>query len=150
MIRTKLRDVEGGETFEKTFGPEEKLESVRLESRSHQYMYNDGEFYHFLDNESYEQRELNREDLGDTVPWLKEGEDVDLMLYEDRIMGLELPNTVEREVIYTEPGVKGDTAQGGTKPATIEGDIKVTVPLFIENGEKIIADTRSGEYVKRA
>lgn len=150
MIRTRLRDVISGESFDKTFDPEDRLEPARLEKRPHQYMWTDGEIYHFLDNETYEERELTAEQVGEALPWLKEGEDLFLTVYETRVVGIELPNTVNREVVYTEPGLKGDTAQGGSKPATIEGGIKVTVPLFIETGEVITVDTRSGEYVTRA
>jgi len=149
MIRTKLRDVISGESFDKTFDPEDRLELARLEKRSHQYLWTDGETYHFLDNESFEERELTREQVGQALPWLKEGEDVFITVYEDRVIGVELPYTVDREVIYTEPGLKGDTAQGGSKPATIEGNIRVTVPLFIDTGDIITVDTRSGEYVTR-
>lgn len=150
IIRTKLRDVVSGESFEKTFRPEDRLERARLEERPHQYMYSDGQFYHFLNNETYEERELTAEEVGEASPWLKEGEDVNLTLYEGRLIGVELPNNVSRRVIYTEPGVKGDTAQGGSKPATIEGDLHLAVPLFINNGDLITVDTRTGEYVSRA
>ncbi|HEY3398595.1 MAG TPA: elongation factor P [Armatimonadota bacterium] len=150
LIRTKLRDIINGESFDKTFDPEDRLETARLEKRPHNYMWTDGELYHFLDNETYEERELTREQIGADLGWLKEGEDLYVTVYEDRIIGLELPNTVDRKVIYTEPGLKGDTAQGGNKPATIEGGIKVTVPLFIENEEVITVNTLTGEYVTRA
>lgn len=149
MVRTKLRDVLSGESFEKTFRPEERLERARLEERSHQYMYSDGQFYHFLDNETYEERELTVEQVGEALVWLKEGENVSLTLYEGRLISVELPNTVARQITYAEPGVKGDTAQGGSKPATIEGDLRLTVPLFINKGDLITVDTRTGEYVSR-
>jgi elongation factor P len=150
MVRSKLRDIMSGESFDKTFDPEDRLEPARLEKREHQYMWTDGTVYHFLDNESYEERELTTEQIGEALPWLKEGEDLFITIYQDRIVGMEMPTTVERQVIYTEPGLKGDTAQGGTKPATIEGGIKVTVPLFIETGETLVVDTRTSEYVTRA
>jgi elongation factor P len=150
MVRTKLRDIMSGESFDKTFDPEDRLEPARLEKREHQYMWTDGEVYHFLDNESYEERELTADQVAEALPWLKEGEDVFITVYQDRIVGVEMPTTVQRTVIYTEPGLKGDTAQGGNKPATIEGGIKVTVPLFIETGEVLVVDTRTSEYVTRA
>jgi elongation factor P len=150
MVRSKLRDIMSGESFDKTFDPEDRLEPARLEKRAHQYMWTDGQVYHFLDNESFEERELTTEQIAETLPWIKEGEDLFITVYQDRIVGLEMPTTVERKVIYTEPGLKGDTAQGGTKPATIEGGIKVTVPLFIGTGETLVVDTRTSEYVTRA
>ena len=150
MIRTKLRDVMTGESFDKTFDPETRLERARLEERAHQFMWTDGETYHFLDNESYEERELSREQVGDTLPWLKEGEDVFITTYEHRIIGCEPPPKVDRKVIYTEPGLKGDTAQGGTKPATIEGDIRINVPLFVNINDVITVATEGREYVTRA
>lgn len=150
MIRTKLRDVMTGESFDKTFDPEDKLERARLEERPHQFMWTDGRFYHFLDNETYEERELTAEQVGETLPWLKEGEDFFITLYEYRIIGCEPPPKVDREVVYTEPGLKGDTAQGGSKPATIEGDLRINVPLFINIGDVITVDTVDREYVTRA
>ena len=150
MIRTKLRDVMTSESFDKTFDPEDRLERARLEERPHQYMWTDGEFYHFLDNETYEERELDREQVSETLPWLKEGEDFLITIYEHRIIGCEPPTKVDRQVIYTEPGLKGDTAQGGSKPATIEGDIRINVPLFINLGDVITVSTADREYVTRA
>ena len=150
MIRTKLRDLLSGESFDKTFDPEDRLERADLRTRPHQYMWTDGQTWHFLDNESYEERELNAEELGEALAWLKEGEDFMLTLYEGRLIGVELPTTLTREVTYTEPGVRGDTASGGTKPATVEGDIRVTVPLFVNQGDRIAVDTRTREYAGRA
>jgi elongation factor P len=150
MIRTKLRDVMTGESFDKTFDPEDRLERARLEERPHQYMWNDGQTWHFLDNETYEERELSAEQIGETLPWLKEGEDVFITVYEHRIIGCEPPPKVDRKVTYTEPGLKGDTAQGGSKPATIEGDIRINVPLFINIGDVITVDTSDKGYVTRA
>jgi elongation factor P len=150
MIRTKLRDVMTGESFDKTFDPEDRLERARLEERPHNFMWSDGETYHFLDNDTYEERELSREQVGETLGWLKEGEDVFITVYEHRIIGCEPPPKVDRKVIYTEPGLKGDTAQGGTKPATIEGDIRINVPLFINIGDVITVATPDREYVTRA
>ena len=150
MIRTKLRNVITGESYDKTFDPEDRLERARLEERAHQFMWTDGETYHFLDNDTYEERELTLEQVAEALPWLKEGEDFALTMYESRFISCEPPNKLDRKVIYTEPGLKGDTAQGGSKPATVEGDVRINVPLFINIGDVITVDTRTREYVTRA
>ena len=113
-------------------------------------MWTDGETYHFLDNDTYEERELTLEQVAEALPWLKEGEDFSLTMYESRFISCEPPNKLDRKVIYTEPGLKGDTAQGGSKPATVEGDVRINVPLFINIGDVITVDTRTREYVTRA
>ena len=148
-MRTKLKDVEGGGVFEKTFRSDEKVEPARVERREHQYLYSDSQYYHFMDSESYEQVQLSKDDLGEQLLWLKEGENITLVSYEDKLIGVEVPNTVDRRVIKTDPGVKGDTATGGDKPAVIEGGTTVTVPLFIGVDDVIRVDTRSCEYVER-
>jgi elongation factor P len=150
VMRTKLRDVKSGNVFQKTFRSGEKVEQARIERSNCQYLYDDGVNYYFMDNETYDQRELSIEQVGELAKWLKESEDVQIVTYEGELIGIEIPNTVIREVVETDPGLRGDTATGGTKPATIEGGPVVTVPLFIEIGEKIKVDTRSGEYVERA
>jgi len=149
LVRTKLKDVESGGVFEKTFRSDEKIETAHVERRDHQYLYSDGQYYHFMDNQSYEQIQLSPEDLGDQHVWLKEGENVTLVNYEEKLIGVEVPNTVDRRVIKTDPGVRGDTATGGDKPAVIEGGATVTVPLFIGVDDVIRVDTRTGEYVER-
>jgi len=149
LVRTKLKDVENGGVFEKTFRSDGKIETAHIQRRDHQYLYSDGQYYHFMDNESYEQMQLSLEDLGDQRVWLKEGEKVTLVSHESKLIGVEVPNTVDRRVVKTDPGVRGDTATGGDKPAVIEGGATVTVPLFIGIGDVIRVDTRSGEYVER-
>ncbi|MFW5867102.1 MAG: elongation factor P, partial [Armatimonadota bacterium] len=114
-----------------------------------QFLYTTGDTFIFMDTETYEQRELDREMLGDSVKWLKEGENVQFALYEGKIVDMEVPKAVDREVVQTDPGLRGDTAQGGSKPATIEGGAVVEVPLFVKKGDRIRVDTNSGEYVSR-
>jgi len=149
LVRTKLKDVTGGGVFEKTFRSDEKVEPAHVERREHQYLYSDGQYYHFMDNESYEQVQLSKDDLGEQYLWLKEGENVTLVSYEGKLIGVEVANTVDRRVIKTDPGLKGDTATGGEKPAVIEGGVTVMVPLFVSIGDVLRVDTRSGDYVER-
>lgn len=150
VVRTRLRDIKTGSVFNKTFRSGEKVERAHVQRAPHQFLYSDGETYFFMDSESYDQVELNADQLGELARWLKEGEDVRLVTYESELIGIEVADTVVREVVRTDPGVRGDTATGGTKPAVVEGGATVTVPLFIEEGQKIKIDTRSGEYVERA
>jgi elongation factor P len=150
VVRTKLRDIRTGAVFQKTFRSGEKVERAHVDRKSHQYLYADGNNYYFMDNETYDQIEIGAEQIGELAKWLKEGEDVTVVSYEGQLIGIEVPNTVIREVIETDPGLRGDTATGGTKPAVIEGGATVMVPLFVQQGEKIKVDTRSGEYVERA
>jgi elongation factor P len=149
IVRTRLRDVESGDIFTKTFRSNESIERAHVERRDYQYLYSTGEGYVFMDTEDYEQRELTPEILGDNIKWLKEGETVQLALYQGKIIGLEVPKTVDRRVVQTDPGLRGDTAQGGAKPATIEGGAVVTVPLFVQTGDVIRVETSSGNYVGR-
>lgn len=150
VVRTRLRDIKTGNVFNKTFRSGEKVERAMVQRAPHQFLYSDGQTYFFMDNESYDQVELTAEQVGELACWLKEGEDVRLVMYEGELIGMEVADTVVREVVRTDPGVRGDTATGGAKPAVVEGGVTVTVPLFIEEGEKIRIDTRSGEYVERA
>ncbi|NSW56637.1 MAG: elongation factor P [Armatimonadetes bacterium] len=150
VVRTRLRDIKTGNVFAKTFRSGEKVERAHVERKDYQYLYSAANTYYFMDNDSYEQIELTADQVGELAKWLKDGEDVQLVTYEGELIGLEVANTVIREVIQTEPGLRGDTASGGSKPAVIEGGATVTVPLFIEVGTKIKVDTRSGEYVERA
>lgn len=150
VVRTKLRDVRSGNVFNKTFRSGEKVEQARIDRALCQYLYNDGAQFYFMNNDNYDQVELADEQIGEMAKWLKESEDVQIVTYEGELIGIEVPNTVVREVVETDPGLRGDTATGGTKPATVEGGAVVTVPLFIEIGEKVKIDTRSGEYVERA
>lgn len=150
VVRTKLRDIRTGNVFQKTFRSGEKVERARVDRTTNQFLYTDGATYYFMDNESYEQTELTDEQVGELAKWLKEGEDVQIITYEGELIGIEVANTLIREVVETDPGLRGDTATGGTKPAVLEGGATVTVPLFVQQGEKIKVDTRSGEYVERA
>lgn len=150
VVRTRLRDIKTGNVFAKTFRSGEKVGRAHVERKDYQYLYSAADTFYFMDNDSYEQIELTADQVGELAKWLKDGEDVQLVTYEGELIGLEVANTVIREVIQTEPGLRGDTASGGNKPAVIEGGATVTVPLFIEVGTKIKVDTRSGEYVERA
>lgn len=149
LLRMKLRDVRGGHTIERTFPSNEKLKQVRLDYRDMQFLYADGNLYHFMDNETYEQIAIDKAQLGDAVNYLKENDSARVSTYKDEVIGIELPAAVELKVVDTEPGFKGNTATGGTKPATVETGIIVQVPLFVEKGTIIKVDTRSGQYLER-
>jgi elongation factor P len=149
VVRTRLRDLESGNVFAKTFRSGEKVEPARVERKEMQFLYATGDVFVFMDLESYDQVELTAEQVADQAKWLKDGESVWFINHNGRILGLEVGNTVDRRVIRTEPGVRGDTAQGGTKPATVEGGALVTVPLFVNQDDVLRVDTRSGEYVTR-
>jgi elongation factor P len=150
LARVKLRDIRGGHTFEKTFQSSEKLVRARLEFRNMQYLYSDGDLYHFMDEETYEQTALNAGSLGDAVNYMKDGMSLQISNYKGEVIGVELPVAVELEVAATEPGFKGDTATAGTKPATVETGITIQVPIFINQGDIIKVDTRNGSYLERA
>ncbi|MEE8582250.1 MAG: elongation factor P [Dehalococcoidales bacterium] len=149
LLRMKLRDVRGGHTIERTFPSNEKLKQVRLDYRDMQFLYADGNLYHFMDNETYEQIAIDKAQLGDALSYLKENDSARVSTYKDEVIGVELPAAVELEVVDTEPGFKGNTATGGTKPATVETGIIVQVPLFVEKGTVIKVDTRNGQYLER-
>jgi elongation factor P len=149
LARVKLRDISGGHTIERTFQSDDKLTRVRLDSRPMQYLYNDGDLYHFMDEENFEQITLNRAQLGYALNFLKENISVEVTTYKGEIIGVELPITVELEITATEPGFKGDTATAGTKPATLETGLAIQVPLFINEGDIVKVDTRTGEYLER-
>jgi len=149
IVRTKLRDLENGNIFQKTFRSNESIETAHVERRDFQFLYTTGDMFVFMDTESYEQRELDKEMLGNRVKWLKEGENVQFALYEGKIVDMELPKTVDRRVVQTDPGLRGNTAQGGSKPATIEGGVVVEVPLFVSKDDFIRVETTSGEYMSR-
>ena len=149
LARVKLRDIRDGHTIEQTFQTTEKFTRARLESRNMQYLYNDGGLYYFMDNENFEQFPLSDSQLGDTVNYLKEGMSLEISTYKDEVIGVELPITVELQVTETDPGYKGDTATGGNKPAKLETGITVQVPLFIDTGDVIKVDTRTGNYLER-
>ncbi len=149
IIRTKLRNLRTGATLERNFLSGDRVQDVRLETREVQYLYNDGHIYYFMDTETYEQPALNADLLEDVIPYLKENTVLEIVSYEGEALGVELPTTVDLEVTFTEPGFKGDTASGGNKPATLETGLTVQVPLFVNTGDVIRVDTRTGEYVTR-
>lgn len=149
FVRTKLKNIRTGGVVERTFNAGEKVPKARVDYRQMQYLYNDGESYNFMDNESYEQIALTADQLGDAVKWLKDNMVISVILFQEKTIGLELPNFVELEVTETAPGIKGDTASGGTKPAVVETGATVNVPFFVNVGDIIQIDTRSGDYMKR-
>jgi elongation factor P len=150
FVRCKLKNLRTGGVVERTFRAGEKLPRAHLEHREMQYLYRDGDSYALMDNETYEQISLSGEQLGDNVKYLKENMNIYLLTYAGSLIGVELPNTVELQVVATDPGIRGDTATGGTKPATLETGLIIQVPLFIDVGTVIRVDTRTGEYLERA
>lgn len=150
LARVKLRDISAGHTIERTFQSGEKFTRVRLDSRPMQYLYSDDDLYYFMDEENYEQIPLSTGQLGDAINYLKEGMSLEVSSYKGKLVGVELPVAVELQVTETEPGFKGDTATAGNKPAKLETGITIQVPLFINTGDVIKVDTRSGEYLERA
>ena len=149
QVRLKLRNVRTGAVIDRSFQATEKFQRVRLDHRTVQYLYNDGERYYFMDTESFDQFPLTPDQLGDAVNYLKEGITLELLSYNDQPIGVELPITVDLKVVETEPGFRGDTATGGTKPAKVETGLTVQVPLFVKQGETIRVDTRTGSYLER-
>jgi elongation factor P len=149
QVRIKMRNVRTGATVERTFQAGERFQRAILERRTVQYLYESEGLYHFMDNETYEQTALNKEQIGDAPNYLKDGMNVELLTFEDAPLGIELPLNVELRVTYTEPGFKGDTATGGTKPATLETGAVVQVPLFVKTDDVIRVDTRTNNYLER-
>ena len=149
-VRAKLKRMSDGNVMERTFRSEEKVEDVRLEHMQMQFLYRDGDLMYFMDNETYEQQPLNVNKLGDVVKFLAEGFSLKIEFYEGEPVGVEMPPSVELEITKTDPGLKGDTATGGSKPATLSTGYVLQVPLFIQLGEIIRVDTRTGEYLERA
>jgi elongation factor P len=150
LARLKLRDIIDGHTIEQTFQNTEKFVRARLEYRAMQYLYNDANLYYFMDEENFEQTSLDDSQLGDAISYLKEGMSLQIASYKDKLVGVELPITVELEVTETGPSFKGDTASAGTKPATLETGLTIQVPMFINEGDTVKVDTRSGSYLERA
>ena len=148
--RVKLRNLNSGRVWERTFKSGEKLEGADVMGHEMEYSYNDGEFYFFMDPNTFEQCQVSAEAVGNTIKWLKEQERYEVTLFNDAPLSVTAPNFVELEITETDPGLKGDTAQGGSKPATLATGAVVRVPLFIDRGEMIRIDTRTGEYVSRA
>lgn len=149
FVRTKYRNLKTGVIREEAFNPNDKFPKASIETKEMQYLYNDGELYYFMDNETFEQVPLNYEQVEDAVKWVKENEEVTIRFYQGSAFQVEAPNFVELEVVETEPGVKGDTATNVTKAAIMETGTTVQVPLFINQGEKIRIDTRTGDYMSR-
>jgi len=149
QVRIKFRDVRSGAIIEQTFQAGTKFQRARVERREMQYLYNDGEFFYFMNTETFEQIQVAADKVGDAAKYLKENDTCELVLYGDEVIGVELPITVELLVTDTEPGFKGDTATGGTKPATLETGLVVQVPLFVEPGTKIRVNTETGQYIER-
>jgi len=150
FVRTKLKNIRTGAVKEMTFRAGEKLARARIENRQMQYLYNDGENYTFMDSETFEQMNLSSEMLDNELNFLKENMNCIVILYDGQAIGCDLPNTVELIVAETDPGIRGDTATGGSKPAKMETGYSVQVPFFVNEGDKLIIDTRSGLYVSRA
>ncbi len=149
FVRTKLRDIRTGRVVEYTFNAGTKFDSIRLETRKLQYLYNDGETYNFMDMDSYEQLEVNVAQVGDAAMWLKENDEASLLYADGELVSVEPQMFVELVVTETDPGFKGDTVQGGTKPATLETGVVVQIPMYISEGETVQIDTRDGRFVKR-
>jgi len=149
FVRTKLKNIITGATVEKTFSPTDKMPKAHIERKDMQYLYNDGDLYYFMDNETYEQLPISKDTIGDLFKFVKENMIVKVLSYKGNVFGIEPPTFVELEVTHTEPGFKGDTATGTTKPATLETGAIVKVPLFVNQGDIIRIDTRTGEYLER-
>lgn len=150
FVRTKMRNVITGATVERTFNPTDKMPKAHIERKDMQYLYNDGDLFYFMDTETFEQMPISKETIGDTFKFVKENMTVKILSYKGNVFGIEPPTFVELEITETEPGFKGDTATGATKPATLETGAIVKVPLFINQGDMIRIDTRTGEYLERA
>ncbi|NMB44969.1 MAG: elongation factor P [Firmicutes bacterium] len=150
FVRTKLKNVRTGAVSERTFRAGERVPRAHIETKQMQYLYSTPDMYHFMDTDTYEQIGLPVSTLEEAVNYLKEGMVIGIQFYEGEAIGIDLPTAVELEVTETEPGFKGDTATGGTKPATVETGLVVQVPLFIEQGDILKIDTRTGEYLSRA
>ena len=150
FVRTKLKDIQSGKIIDETFNAGHKLEFIRVEAKAMQFLYLDNDFYVFMDNETYEQLNVDTDSVGDGNFFLTAGLNVDLLFDGDEVLDVRLPSHVILEVTDTEPGFKGNTATGATKPAKVETGLTLNVPLFINEGEKLRIDTRTGEYVERS
>ena len=149
FVRTKTKNVITGAVTETSYNPSAKFPQAFIDRREMQYSYNDGDLYYFMDMETYDQIPVNKSDLGDSFKFCKENEMVKVLSYKGKVFGIEVPNFVELEVVETEPGFKGNTATNTLKPATLETGAEIRVPLFINIGDKITVDTRTGEYLSR-
>ena len=149
FVRTKMKNIKNGGVTEKTFRPTEKFPAAHIERSDMQYLYNDGEMYNFMNVETFDQIAMTEDQIGDSLKFVKENEMVKMLSHAGQVFAIEPPLFVELEITETEPGFKGDTATGASKPATVETGAVVYVPLFVEQGDKIQIDTRTGEYMKR-
>lgn len=149
FVRIKMKNVMTGAVLDKTFNPEERFQGADIIKEEMQYLYNDGEFYYFMNTENYEQTQLTEDQLGDALKYIKENMNVTTLTYKGKVFAVDPPIFVELEVTYTEPGFSGNTSSSTTKPATVETGTQVNVPLFIEIGDVIKIDTRTGEYMER-
>ena len=149
FVRVKMKNVITGAVIERTFNPSEKLQGAEIEKREMQYLYNDADLYYFMDNETYEQMPLNEDQLGDALKFIKENMSVKILSFKGKVFSVEPPMFVELEVTYTEPGFSGNTTTTSGKPATLENGLEISVPLFVEIGDRIRIDTRTGEYMER-
>ena len=149
FVRVKMKNVITGAVIERTFNPSEKLQGAEIEKRDMQYLYNDGDLYYFMDNTTYDQIPLNESQIGDALKYIKENMNVTMLSFKGNVFAVEPPMFVELEVTYTEPGFSGNTTTTSGKPATLENGLEITVPLFVEIGNKIRIDTRTGQYMER-
>ena len=150
FVRMKLKNLESGAVLDRTFRADENVQQAIIDRRPHQYLYRDDLGYHFMDGETFSQIGLQEDDVGEAASFLREGDSVSLAMYAGRAIGIDLPPSVELDVVKAEPAVRGDRVSGATKPVTVETGLVVQVPLFIEEGDRIKVDTRSGEYMTRA
>jgi elongation factor P len=150
QVRLQLKNIRTGSNIERTFQAGAKFDDVRLERRPIQFLYADGNQYNFMDPETYEQFAVSADVLGDTVNYIRENDTIDVLMFNDEIVDVDIPAAVVLQVTRSEPGVRGDTATGATKPATLETGITVQVPLFVNEGDRVKVDTRSGKYLERA
>ena len=149
FVRTNIKNIIAGAVVERSFNPTDKMPKAIIETKVMQYLYNDGDLYYFMDNETFEQLALPKEQVEDSIPFMKENTEATIRFYKGAPFSVEAPTFVDLEVIHTEPGFKGDTASNTTKPATVETGFTLQVPLFIEIGDKLHIDTRTGEYLNR-
>ncbi len=149
FVRTKLKNIVTGATVERTFNPTDKMPKAHIERKDMQYLYNDGDLYYFMDVESYEQLPINKSAIGNSLDLVKENDVVRILSHKGNVFGIEPPTFVELEVTQTDPGFKGDTATGATKPATVETGAVIKVPLFVNTGDVIRIDTRTNDYMER-
>lgn len=150
FVRTKIKNIVTGSVLERTFNPSERVARAHIDTKEMQYLYNDGSLYYFMDTETYEQIPLDHDQVEDAIKYVRENMNVTIKFFKGQAFSVEAPFFVVLEVTETEPGFKGDTATGGTKPAILETGAQVNVPLFVNNGDKVRVDTRSGEYMERA